>query len=150
MNNKCTIYRRIKQQGFVIIHEVVICLCCIMLLGVTYIGSKTIINYKSERVITECNAIDAALLAYGRTHHIVIPSTISILDNKIRYNMAPIYPETLQELKNLQTDTGSIVSNIDLSKFTYSVKTDYTGKMLYHLEVKLSNGKTYTSPLSKY
>lgn len=141
---------RVKQQGF-ILNETIICICCLMLMGVlTYAGSKTLDNYKAGRMITECEAIDAALLEYSRTHHAVLVPTVVLTDSKVKYEQAPLYPVDLNELTNLQTDTASIVRNIDFTKFTYTVQTDSTGKMKYHLGVTLPNGKAYTSRLSGY
>lgn len=143
-----------KCKGSLITSHIFVILVVILMTSTTLYASKEFIdNYKGDELITECAAVDMALLKYSESHIEVLPNSIRIVKDKegnefIKCTKVRVYPANLNELKNLQTEYGYIVKSIDLDKFTYTTVRDSNGQMTYNLGVTLPNGKTYTSPNS--
>lgn len=121
--------------------------------GAAYLGGQVVNSYRTDLLMRECDALDAALLMYAKAHRHVAPSDVEIKqqsdgNSHMFYTTSSIFPQTLPELGSVRAQ-GYFSEAIDLSKFKYTTQMASDGSMTYTLEVELPNGEIYISPLSK-
>ncbi len=111
--------------------------------GGLYGGAHMVQNIKTSSLILQCDAIDRSLELWSKNHKGVDEASITSDSNgKIKYSGKRFYPETLDELGEVQMMGYFSRGSIDLSQFTYSTIDNGTQ---YKLEVTLPNGSRYTS-----
>lgn len=143
-----------KLRGTLLVNHIIrIIVILLMTSGSLYASREFINNYKADRLVAECDAIDRALLKYSESHIQVLENSITVVTNAdgnqvLQYTKVRAYPVNLNELRSLQAEQGSIIDFIDLDKFTYTTTTDSNGQMTYSLGVTMPNGTVYTSPFS--
>ena len=137
-----------KLCGTVLLLESVltISLFIIIFSGGILLGGHIVTNFKTDKMISESTTIDRALEMYSMAHQSIKTDTIKISDiTGIQYSKNKVYPQNLTELGIIQDKFGYFTTNVDLSKFNYSVIVQNNGFMTYELGVTLPNGKYYKS-----
>ena len=153
---------RYKRQGLLFSMQTLLFLLCI--LTITGVGinmaSTMIANYRTDKLISDCNTIDNALEMYAHGHRAIKTSTFKVYVDEygiehILYDQGKVYPKNLQELGYLQSEFGYIARSlfarskeIDYANFNYRTGYYDGDNMRYELSVRLPNGQIYTSPHS--
>lgn len=115
--------------------------------GGIILGSHIVNNLKIDKIISESETIDRSLEMYSMAHKSIKTDAIKVSEKQgLQYGKNKVFPANLTELGVLKSKFGYISTNIDLTKYTYTVKTDSNGYMTYELGVTLPNGKYYKSP----
>lgn len=141
-----------KLYGTVLLLESVLVISFIIIVfaGGILLGGNVITNLKTDKIISESTTIDKALEMYSMAHQSIKTDTIKISDiTGMQYSKNKVYPQNLTELGIIQDKFGYFATNIDLSKFNYSVIVQDNGVMTYELGATLPNGKYYKSPGSE-
>ena len=141
-----------KLYGTVLLLESVLVISFIIIVfaGGILLGGNVITNLKTDKIIAESATIDKALEMYSMAHQSIKTDTIKISDiTGMQYSKNKVYPQNLTELGIIQDKFGYFATNIDLSKFNYSVIVQDNGFMSYELGATLPNGTYYKSPGSQ-
>lgn len=142
-----------KLRGYALTTTLIAVIFWIALFGAGAVAGKNIIdNIKTEKIVEECKVLDRALQTYSSKHKAVKAGSVKMVkdkddNDKMVYEEIRTYPKSLEELNSLRDEQGHFVKTIDLSKFTYKVQKNDNVET-YTLEVKLPNGKIYTSEQS--
>lgn len=129
-----------KKSGMFAFNISILILLVSLMLG-SSAGINMYISYEVKMAKEECDVLNRAISSYAEFHKSVETNSVYWDDekNKFIYNQKRIYPQNMEELKNLQK-TGSLTPDVDLSKYKYTVSDDLSE---YTLEVVLPNDEIY-------
>jgi len=143
-----------KKRGSITLSVILFILFSISVLAAgIYSLSYFVQNAKADALISECDALDNALLSYGIAHKIVIPTSTEFISEPdggehLHFKTSYSYPTDLKELGTVRNEHGWFSQEIDLSKFTYKVTVNSDLSQTYTLGVEMPNGSIYTSKRS--
>jgi hypothetical protein len=80
-----------------------ISLMLIIFSGGVYIGNSFMTQYRTDKIISDCDTLDRALARYSKYHRGLNEASV-LLDSegKLVYKKTAVYPKSLSELKLVQ------------------------------------------------